>query len=361
MLLLRKMASWLLVAVISFALLEVVLRLLDEIPIHKNPLTGFHKSDPVLGWIGRPNYRARFRGRDYDVAVEYDAQGFRRATMDASEFRQDAKRIVFLGDSVTWGWGLENDETYPEQLQKMLGTGTIVNNFGVNAFGTVQELLVYDNYVQQLNPDVVAIMFVGNDLEDNLDPKDGRRPWAELVDGELIPRNQPVAKSSVGAFKSLTQKSVAFSTLKYTFHIVADSIEKKGPESQEGIKKEVDPAITQQRWQLFGALLAEFHQRCGIQNKNCSLRVIYAAGMHDVRDYESRGESRMATELERICDLEGVAFLNLRSGLFDAWQKSPDKGPNVTPLFFEHDGHMDAAGNLATAQIIFDSWGLMDD
>jgi len=351
----------LLVALITFVLLEAVLRLSDQIPIHKNPLTGFHQPDPVLGWIGRPNYKARFKGRDYDVAVEYNAQGFRRATMDASEFAPNAKRIAFLGDSVTWGWGLENDETYPEQLQKLLGTQTVVNNFGVNAFGTAQQLLVYDNYVHQLNPDVVAITFVENDLTENLDPKEGRRPWFELVDGKLIPRNQPVARKSVGTFKSLTQKSVAFSTLKYTYHILTEALGDSAPDPEKKPKKNTDPTMAEKKWQLYAALLSEFHQRCGVQNENCSLRIIYSPARDEVRNYATNGQSLVASRLEQICNLEGVDFLDLTPGLFDTWANSPDKNPNLTPLFFAHDSHMGAAGNLATAKIIFDGWGLQDD
>ena len=359
----KKLFSLLAIIAITMVLLELVLRLFDEMPVHKNPLSGFHMSEPTVGWIGRPNYRGRFKARDFDVVVENDALGFRRSTMNDSQFSEDARRIVFLGDSMTWGWGVENDETLPEQLQKLLGTGTIVNNFGINAFGTAQQLLLYDKYVSHLKPDVLVLMFVDNDLRDNLDDKEGRRPWFEFVDGELIPRNQPIANGSVGIVKSFAQKSVAISTLRYSYHVALDGLNDPKDKARNNVVDKPLPAreIPEEQWELFAALLGELQDRCGVENTKCELKVVYTAGREDVRNYATNTHFALTDRLRAVCDAAGISYLDLRPGIYDAWQKTEPKSPDVTPIYFKHDGHMDAEGLQVTAQILFDSWALSGD
>ncbi|MBQ0024637.1 MAG: hypothetical protein KBT00_02795, partial [Bacteroidales bacterium] len=43
-------------------------------------------------------------------------------------------KVACIGDSVTYGYGLENrdNDSYPAQLQKLLGNGYDVRNFGHN-------------------------------------------------------------------------------------------------------------------------------------------------------------------------------------------------------------------------------------
>jgi lysophospholipase L1-like esterase len=41
-------------------------------------------------------------------------------------------KVACIGNSITFGHGLKNDEKYPAQLQVMLGAGWVVQNFGVS-------------------------------------------------------------------------------------------------------------------------------------------------------------------------------------------------------------------------------------
>jgi hypothetical protein len=65
--------------VVTIALLELVLRAFDQLPVRKNPLSGFQKADSTLGWIGKPDYRGCFRSAEFDALVEHDDLGFRLA------------------------------------------------------------------------------------------------------------------------------------------------------------------------------------------------------------------------------------------------------------------------------------------
>lgn len=171
--------------------LEVVLRLSDAVPEVGSPLYSFHESDPYLGWKGGPNVRLRYRRPDFDTLVRHDADGWRQP--EPPRPADPARRILVLGDSFTWGWGVSQGELFTDRLQVRLSPTVAVYNRGVIGFGTAQEYLLLERELAATNYDAVVLMFFINDVADNSDGKDGHRPYFELVDGQLLPRNQPAA------------------------------------------------------------------------------------------------------------------------------------------------------------------------
>ena len=78
-------------------------------------------------------------------------------------------RVACVGDSITEGVGLSTDETYPVQLEAMLGDGYEVRNFGKQSttvmkngsapYWNTSEFAASLDYA----PDIVVIMFGTND------------------------------------------------------------------------------------------------------------------------------------------------------------------------------------------------------
>jgi beta-galactosidase len=80
-------------------------------------------------------------------------------------------KIAAVGDSITFGYGLANPGTqsYPAQLQTLLGSGYVVGNFGVNG-ATVQKSTAKSYWrtsqyrsSQRFAPNKVVIMLGTND------------------------------------------------------------------------------------------------------------------------------------------------------------------------------------------------------
>ena len=91
-----------------------------------------------------------------------------------------AVRIACVGDSITRGtfvWHRKAN-AYPAQLQAMLGDRFCVRNFGVNAYGTFQELLLLHRLLTN-GPSLhqVFVMFYQNDFYNNLDDD----PWQGIA------------------------------------------------------------------------------------------------------------------------------------------------------------------------------------
>lgn len=170
--------------VAAVLLVEVVLRWVDGIPEVANPLYSFHDSDPRLGWRGKPDIRLRFRRPQFDALIAHDGEGFR--VPEPPRPAAARRRVLVLGDSFTWGWGVSQGAVYTDHLQRQLPDTAIVNR-GVNGFGTAQQLLLLEDELARSGADLVLLQFFFNDLHDNVSPKRGRRPLFTL-DGERLVR-----------------------------------------------------------------------------------------------------------------------------------------------------------------------------
>ncbi len=108
-----------------------------------------------------------------------------------SEPGQSVTRMVCIGDSVIYGATIDDREAncFPAQLQKMLGAGWQVTNFGINSrIMQKQGDFPYWNEdsfkeAQAMEPDVVLISLGGNDTKPhNWKPDNYKKDYAAMVD-----------------------------------------------------------------------------------------------------------------------------------------------------------------------------------
>jgi lysophospholipase L1-like esterase len=197
---------------------EVTLRVTDAVPEVESPLSGSHQSDPYLGWSGTPNLRLRFRRPEFDALVEHDAEGWRQPKPPRPAV--PTSRILVLGDSFTWGWGVSQGQVFTDLLQAALPATVAVYNRGIPGIGTAQEYLLLQRELAARVYDTVVLMFCINDLSDNISTRQGRRPYFELVDGDLRPRNQPALPviNPVGQF--LREHSRAYGFVQFELELL---------------------------------------------------------------------------------------------------------------------------------------------
>jgi lysophospholipase L1-like esterase len=123
-----------------------------------------HSPDPELIYEFTPGAEIRQHGVTYRI----NEQGFRDRSFDAYEAEKtnDTYRILLIGDSVAWGWGVEQQQRYSDLLEKSFmheGRSVQIMNMAVNGYATAQEVRVYEKYGQQYDPDLVILHYVLND------------------------------------------------------------------------------------------------------------------------------------------------------------------------------------------------------
>ncbi len=163
---------------------------------------------PEIGWWALPNYRARLcLGNTYHRFVT-NSEGIREER-DFDLAPSKGWRIVVLGDSYSAGDGVDNGSRFSDLLQVRLPTCEIMN-FGLNASGTDQQALIFEQFAMRYRPDLVIWGVCVENIYRNLcthrpswDYAEHRmmlRPKPVFVpseSGELILRNNPVPRESV--------------------------------------------------------------------------------------------------------------------------------------------------------------------
>ncbi len=127
--------------------------------------------NPRIGHQHLPNGRARLM----DVDVRFNSDGFRDDEYPIP--RTGRRRIVFLGDSLTFGWGVEKPDTFESRLEAMLDAvePTEIINFGTGNYNTTQEVHLFLDEGLKYEPDDVVVFYFINDAEPL--PQKSRFPW----------------------------------------------------------------------------------------------------------------------------------------------------------------------------------------
>lgn len=123
-------------------------------------------------------------GTYYGVSVQTNSLGMRDREVPSSKETGEF-RILILGDSVVFGYGVEFEDSIPYRLEQILNeeaSGTRryrTLNMGVPSYNTEQELTQLQQTGLALKPDLVVLVFVRNDIEEKMWVFEKRAGWLE--------------------------------------------------------------------------------------------------------------------------------------------------------------------------------------
>jgi hypothetical protein len=149
--------------------------------------------DAQYGWVNIPSSVTRRLSGD----IHHNSLGFRSPELDPTK-----EQILLVGDSVTWGYGVDEPDTLSSQLQEYFDKSlTQVTNLGVSGYGPDLEYLKLKESIH-LFPKVkatVLIICTGNDFADvQSDVAYGvRKPKYIFEQGELKLIGRPIWKYGI--------------------------------------------------------------------------------------------------------------------------------------------------------------------
>ena len=225
--------------------------------------------DERLGWRGRPELDCQLREKLFTIDISQNSLGF-RDTERTLDKRPGSVRIMCLGDSFTWGWGVEESAIYTRVLETALEGGDTqieVMNAGVGGYGTDQLLIYLREQALDYSPDLVLYQVARNDIRGNMTTvAEGLYNKPRFVlrdDGELVAENCPVPPfSSLGRVKYVVSRTSRFAYfLKHRVHL-----------GRHGVRQPKAGAVVQQKptvsdradypFMLFCSLVKEMRSEC---------------------------------------------------------------------------------------------------
>lgn len=109
-----------------------------------------------------PDSKVKIQGKEFAI----NAFGFRDKKYRIRKVNDT--RIIFLGDSVTYGWRVALEETYHKQIEKLLndrGYDVDVMGMGIPGYNTIQEYYLLKETVLDFKPDMLILQISPNDFE----------------------------------------------------------------------------------------------------------------------------------------------------------------------------------------------------
>ena len=314
---------------------------------------------------------------EFTISLRSNREGFR----ENEPVYLGKTGIAFLGDSYTWGTGVEEEERFSNLLARKLGIP--VGNYGLCTSGTINELAVYDDFVRYREPGRVILVFYPNDLENNswylgyLGPENtGNRDALEtiLVQLRQVPLSWPDEKNllvpQAGFSAFITFIENRFSAL---FPDKPETVEARLPSGKKVI---IDKNILignsnwagalinytfplRKLWEMTGTLLAILRDR--IADRGQELIVVYLPYQEAIQpgDWELRKKrfrlsvpdrlldfDRPRRELQEICRSLGLKMIDLTPGLREEFAHSKKR------LYYLYDAHLTRAGHRKVAEIL---------
>lgn len=311
---------------------------------------------PKLEVSGRFAIRGRF---DTTVTIH---DRFRTRRPIAAQPRPGVTRIAVLGDSATFGWGVEDQEAYPAVLEQQLNAqgglsrGGLVEviNAGVIGTGTGEQALWCDLWVRQYAPSIVVLSLFPNDVDD-----DSRGGFFEVdAAGAVHPRSLEVLERGLDAVRrtrAIANRTPGFDWLSQ--HSELFTWVRQGPTefftARHARAVGADEAAMQRGASLTQEELARLRGEIRWLRDRVApgrLAVVFLPSA-ETFDRTRAGAAAVSGRSAQIVSALHAMAAEDRTPFLDVQQAVGDR-PEAVSLFFADDPHANASGHRAFAAAV---------
>ncbi|HVG31982.1 MAG TPA: hypothetical protein VM911_02845 [Pyrinomonadaceae bacterium] len=251
--------SYALIAVVLFAFCEVIARLkgfrpytVKQAEIAVEPGGKFFRAHPTLGYTHLPGqYKITLSGTYTFRAT--NLENTLRATHPLETYNAtDARQQLWiLGDSITYGWSVSDEEAYPWILHERLKDYEVVN-FGVSGYGTLHSLIqLRDAFQRGVKPRLVMLVYASWHDVRNTFIRIRRKMLAPSA--YLGPLNQPYARLNKDGHLEIFMDTVEyreFPLMRYSAFVHALEETYDNYEERHAGSHEVTKAIIKEMFEL---------------------------------------------------------------------------------------------------------------
>ena len=314
-----------------------------------------------LGWNLAPNWSGRHQHYDYDVTYSTGGNSFRNQTQPNNAALVDRPSVAVLGDSFTFGLGVNDAETFVSQLNAGTETGPVFTNYAIPGTSTDQQLLLMQSLLARNAPDqVLLVVYLPNDILDNtleypLQAEQAKPIFKLDGSGNLELENTPVplvAKPALmrsatmgslvlngfdggGSLLDGTQVGLLVSTL-LGGRAYAEA------ELHPVLERNLQDALT-----LFAALLNGFAAETSRRQTDITIALLPGRdAMVNRSGISYHYQKYLREQIVLLLADKGIAGIDLMSAMASA------SNAEISELYFPNDGHLTPAGHRYIAELL---------
>jgi lysophospholipase L1-like esterase len=299
--------------------------------------------DSRLGLRQPPGAKGRLRSPEFDCPIHIGSKGLRDKDYPYSK-PEGTVRILTLGDSFTFGYGVSREETFSKALEELLGADPgraaawEVINGGVCGTGATHQLAFYEDEGYRYEPDfVVLCMCSENEFSDN-----SMSGLFSVVADTLV--RHEAALSLPMRLRGMMQHIPGYRLLFMRSHLltlVKRRISRYAFARRSGAQRDSTEIAAGRRrsLELTKALLAGLDERTRATGAQLIVTVVPRA---DSGDHPER-----VTELVQFLIARDIPYIDLEP----CFRRELRAGSVV---YYPVDGHWNAAGHALVARMLYE-------
>lgn len=324
----------------TLAVTEMTLQYMDYPKQSWSPWT----SDKFTGFRFASHLNQQMTSAEYSVPITTNELGFRNPPISPKK----TKRIVILGDSFTFGYGVRQEDTFSSLLREK--TGYDVINASIGGFDLIHQVQMAKHYLPQLSPDLVVYMlYLGNDLV-------GNERWS-LKNDALIPKDPWISPANR---KKRDIKLLTLCRMLRQAVLTHYKLQKKEwvlPKDYLGLTAIRLSSGAQENYRISKKLLEEL--KLETQALNSKFLLAFFPFKHvvetdsteklkkSIEDFDQRHDlNKPRMEIADWANAYHVAYVDLAIPLREAYNRNHQR------LYFQKDGHFNTQGHQVIASAL---------
>ncbi len=304
------------------------------------------RADPYVGYLYPPNHHGRVVAGDVRFDYATDSLGFRNPSP-----LPDSAGIVVIGDSEGFGYGVDYDSTWSTLVEEAL-PGIRLVNLSLPGYAPKQYLRVYERYGTAFQPKLLLFgLFPGNDLQDEQEfdrwlraGRPGRYATWKFRHGRSPSLLQSILERSyvywfvAETFRTLRRRFRSTPPMEFPDHtrlIFAPSF----LENQVGLAKPDQP--------VFQSVMESIEKTQAIAASHGTAFLVLVFPTKEDVYLPLRGDTvpPLLPSLVEALRSRGIPYLDLTGPM-------QEQARQEKRLFFQVDGHPDAAGYRVIAAAV---------
>lgn len=325
----------------------------------------FYYDSKLGGMVPVPNQKG-FKSHPKEYYYEYQNNEIgMRDTRQIADYQKIPCKILAIGDSFTYGWGVNDNETFCKVFEKKINRDSVaVLNAGASGAGTDYALKFFQVRGEELSPKVVVYFFYENDISDNLE----YRYFTIKNDSVFVKQTNETSNLNAIQKNKFANSKVYnwFSSHSHLFNMIRTQVgimwnkkvkqenqqvtttQAKTPKitsSPDTTPKSVQTTLAQDEFYptyKYLKLLAEDVKKTGAK-----FYTFYIPSNKSIEEFQKSGTMTKEKKIVDFCKANGIKVYSFKDAIMK--NKDPFKA-----YYFQTDLHWNKAGNKVAGEYLYE-------